>query len=163
MSNLLGAKTLFLIRLAWEASETQLSSTRFDQSRLNRFYLSWAPDSARLGSELGSVGLRVVVRFASGLGTREFDWTVTRGSTRFARGPDQLEARLIVSRGSAQFAIRGSAYLSSWIGLDLGLGSGLGKAAQCSAQLSSEHGWRIVETPGGAFRLVTLQFKAFQS
>ena len=34
-------KMLFLIRLAWEASETQSASTRIVQSHLNCFYLSW--------------------------------------------------------------------------------------------------------------------------
>ena len=52
---------LFLIRLAWEASETQMSSTRFDQSCLI-FFLSRARDSVRLGLELGTVGLQMVVR-----------------------------------------------------------------------------------------------------
>ena len=50
----LGAKMLFLIHLAWEASEIQFSSVSFDQSCFNCFYLSWARDSVRLGSELGS-------------------------------------------------------------------------------------------------------------
>ena len=57
---------LFLIRLAWETSEIQFSSVSFYQSCFNRFYLSWARDSVRLGSELGSVGLRMVVRLDSG-------------------------------------------------------------------------------------------------
>ena len=55
------------LRVAWEASEIQFSSVSFDQSCFNRFYLSWARDSVRLGSELGSVGLRMVVRLDSGL------------------------------------------------------------------------------------------------
>ena len=67
MASLLRAKMLFLIRLAWEASEIQFSSVSFDQSCFNHFYLSWARDSVRLGSELGSVGLRMVVRLDSGL------------------------------------------------------------------------------------------------
>ena len=58
---------LFLICLAWEASEIQFSSVSFDQRCFNRFYLSWAWDSVRPGSELGSVGLRMVVRLDSGL------------------------------------------------------------------------------------------------
>ena len=66
MASLLGAKMLFLIRLAWEASAIQFSSVSFDQSRFNRFYLSWARDLVRLGSELGSIGLRMVVRLDSG-------------------------------------------------------------------------------------------------
>ena len=55
------------LRFTWEASEIQFSSVSFDQSCFNRFYLSWARDSVRLGSELGSVGLRMVVRLDSGL------------------------------------------------------------------------------------------------
>ena len=66
ITSLLAAK-MFLIRLAWEASGTQFSSTRFNQSRLNHFYLSWARDSTRPGSELGSVELQVVVWLYSGL------------------------------------------------------------------------------------------------
>ena len=66
IASLLGAK-MFLIRLAWEVRGTQYSSTRFNQSRLNRFYLSWARDSTRLGSDLGSVELQIVVRLDSGL------------------------------------------------------------------------------------------------
>ena len=53
--------------LAWEASETQFSSTSFDQSYLNHLLLSRARNSVRLGSELGSVWLRMVVRLDSGL------------------------------------------------------------------------------------------------
>ena len=67
MASLLGAKMLFLIHLAGEASEIQFSSASFDQSCFYRFYLSWARDSVRLGSELGSVGLRMLVRLDSGL------------------------------------------------------------------------------------------------
>ena len=70
MASLFGAKMLFLICLAWEASEIQFSSVSFDQSCFNRFYLSWARDSVRLGSELGSVGLRIVVRLDSGRGSQ---------------------------------------------------------------------------------------------
>ena len=66
MASLLGAKMLFMIRLAWEASEIQFSFVSFDQRCFNRFYLSWAGDSVRLGSELGSVGLRMIVRLDSG-------------------------------------------------------------------------------------------------
>ena len=57
---------LFLIRLAWEVSETHFC-TGFVQSHLNRLYLSWARNSARLGSEHGPVGLRIVVRLDPGL------------------------------------------------------------------------------------------------
>ena len=58
---------LFFICLAWEASVTKFSSTSFDQTCLNRLFLSRARDSVRLGSELGSVGLGMVVRLDSGL------------------------------------------------------------------------------------------------
>ena len=62
-----GSQNVVFSCLAWEASEIQFSSVSFDQSCFNRFYLSWARDSVRLGSELGSVGLRMVVRLDSGL------------------------------------------------------------------------------------------------
>ena len=78
MDSLLGAKMLFLIRLAWEASEIQFSSVSFDQSCFNRFYLSWP-----LGSGFGSAWLgarlswapdgcsaRLRARFVSQLGTQ---------------------------------------------------------------------------------------------
>ena len=122
MASLFGAKMLFLIRLAWEASEIQFSSVSFDQSCFSRFYLSWARDSVRLGSELGWVGLRMVVRLDSGLvsflnsghkDSNRLDSRLrsvcsrpgsARGSVQFAQGPDQLEARLIAPRGSARFA-----------------------------------------------------------
>ena len=104
---------LFLIRLAWEASETQFSSTGFVQSRINHFYMSWARNSARLGSELGSVGLRIVVRLGSGLISLLGSRTQHEGST-------QLDSRLGSfcsspgsARGSARLAIRGSVYLGS--------------------------------------------------
>ena len=108
---------------------------------LNRFYLSWARNSARLGSEYGPVGLRIVVRLDSGLvsllgsRTQHEDSTrldLTRCSARFAQDPDQLEARL----GSLFWVQFTSARESgsTWSSL------GLGKSAQCSAQLSSELG-----------------------
>ena len=53
--------------LSVEASVTKFSSTSFDQTCLNRLFLSRARDSVRLGSELGSVGLGMVVRLDSGL------------------------------------------------------------------------------------------------
>ena len=106
MTSLLGAKMLFLIRLAWEASEIQFSFVSFDQSCFNRFYLSWARDSFRLGSELGSVGLRMVVRLDSG--PVSFLNSGHKDSNR-------LDSRLrsVCSRpGSA----RGSAHLTSGLG-----------------------------------------------
>ena len=132
---------LFLIRLAWEASETHFFFTGFVQSHLNRFYLSWARNSARLGSEHGPVELRIVVRLDSGLvsllgsRTQHEDSTrldLTRGSARFSQDPDQLEARL----GSLFWVQFTSARESglTWDSL------GLGESAQCSAQLSSELG-----------------------
>ena len=122
------------MRLAWKVSETQFSPTRFVQSRLNRFYLSWARDSARLGSELDSVGLRIVVQFDSGLVSFLTSGNVdsnrldlTQGSARFARGSDQLEARL-GSLFRAQIAsARGSG--SAW-------GSARGSENQLNARLS---------------------------
>ena len=158
MASLFGAKMLFFIRLAWEASEIQFSSVSFDQSCFNRFYLSWARDSVRLGSELGSVGLRMVVRLDSGIvsflnsGHKDSNRLDSRfrsvcsrpgsarGSVQFARGTDQLETLFIAPRGSARLIIRGSAYVDPWIWIGLGIDSRLGESAQCLAQLSSELG-----------------------
>ena len=117
IASLLGAK-MFLIRLTWEANGTQFFSTRFNQSRLNHFYLSWARNSTRLGSEHGTVELQVVVwlytqgsfRF-SARDTRS-RLNLTRGSARFARSPDQLEARLGSLFGVQLTSARGSG--SAW-------------------------------------------------
>ena len=136
MVSLLGAKMLFLIRLAWEASETQFASTGIVQSHLNCFYLSWARNSARLGSELVPVGLRIVVRLDSGLvwllGSRANTRTrldSTRSSARFAQ--TRISSRL----GSARYS--GFRLPRLVNRARLGAHSGLGEPAQCSAQLSS--------------------------
>ena len=66
MASLLGAKMLFLIRYHGKPAR-YIFSTGFVQSHLNRFYLYWARNSVRLGSEHGPVGLRIVVWLDSGL------------------------------------------------------------------------------------------------
>ena len=158
---------LFLIRFAWEASEIQFSSVSFDQSYFNRFYLSWARDSVRLSSELGSVGLWMVVRQDSGLvsflnsGHKDSNRLNSRlrsvcsrpgsarGSAHRTTGLGTVcsrhrSARDSVHRtsglGSARLIIRGSAYVDPWIWIGLGIDSRLGESAQCLAQLSSELG-----------------------
>ena len=79
--------------LTWEDSETELSTTRFCQNRLNRFYQAWARDSVRwLGSKLGSLRLRIVVRLDSGLVSRLK--TRELGSTLFEARLSLLMARL---------------------------------------------------------------------
>ena len=78
MASLFGAKMLFLIRLGWEANETK-KITSVDQSHLNCFYQPCARDPARLGSEHGSVRLRIAVRLDSELVSQ----LETRTSARF--------------------------------------------------------------------------------
>ena len=102
MASLFRAKMLFLIRLAWEASEIQFSSVSFDQSCFNRFYLSWARDSVRIGSELGSVGLRMVVRLDSGLVS--FLNSGHKDSNRLDSRLRSVCSRPGSARGSVQFA-----------------------------------------------------------
>ena len=145
MVSLLGAKMLFLIRLAWEASETQFASTGIVQSHLNCFYLSWARNSARLGSELVPVGLRIVVRLDSGLvsllGSRANTRTrldSTRSSARFAQDPDQLEVRLGSLFGVQVTATRESG--STWGSLGAGRTSSLLGSVELGAQFGAKLG-----------------------
>ena len=131
MASLFGSQNVVFDTFSMEASETHFS-TGFVQSHLNRFHLSWARNSAQLGSEHGPVGLRIVVWLDSGLvsllGSRT-RLDLTRGSARFAQDPDQLEARLGSLFGAQFTSARESG--STWGSL------GLGESAQCSAQLSS--------------------------
>ena len=50
------------MRLAWAANESQIYSSRFGQSRLNRFYQSNARYKNRPDSKLGSVRLEIAAR-----------------------------------------------------------------------------------------------------
>ena len=143
MASLLVPKMLFLIRLAWEASETQFFSTGFVQSHLNRFYMSWARNSARLGSELGPVRLRIVVRLDSGLFWLLDSRTQHEDSTRLDSTSLKARLGLLKSRTSSSLS------LARYSGFSLprlvnrarlGAHSGLGKPAQCLAQLNSELG-----------------------
>ena len=141
MASLLVPKMMFLIRLAWEVSETHFFPTGFVQSHLNRFYMSWARNSARLGSELGPVRLRIVVRLDSGLFWLLDSRTQHKDSTRLdlRLGSDCSSPES--ARGSARLAIRGSVYIPRLVNrARLGTHSGLGKPVQCSAQLNSELG-----------------------
>ena len=146
MASLFGSHNAVLIRLAWEASETHFS-TGFVQSHLNCFYLSWARNAARLGSEHGPVGLQIVVRLDSGLVSLLGSRTQHEDSTRLDSRLGSVCSRPRSARDLAWLAIRGSVYLgssraevnrgesgSTWGSL------GLGESAQCSAQLSSELG-----------------------
>ena len=103
---------LFLIRLAWEASKTHFS-IGLVQSHLNRFYLSWARNSARFGSEHGPVGLRIVAWLDSGLVSLLGSRTQHEDSTRLDSRLGSVCSRPGSARGSARLAIRGSVYLDS--------------------------------------------------
>ena len=70
---------LFLIRLGWDPNRNAIFSTRIDHRRLNHFHQPWARDPARLGSEHGSIRLRIAVRLDSEL-VSQLD---TRASARF--------------------------------------------------------------------------------
>ena len=108
---------LFLIRLAWEASEIQFSSASFDQSCFNRFYLSWARDSLRLGSELGSVRLWMVVRLDSGLVS-----FLNSGH----KDSNRLDSRLRSVRLGRISSMLGSAELGARLGAQFGAKLGIG-------------------------------------
>ena len=143
---------LFFIRLACKAIETRISSTSFDQSRLNRFYQPWAREPGRLGSEfgsvcsgpgsgggsahcrsrLGSVRLRSdFVLVCSRLSSKQFGARLitVRGSARFG---SLFGARLISTYGSARdpgiSSMFGSAQLGARLGLSSWLISGWGLA-----------------------------------
>ena len=155
-----GTRTLlFFIRLACKAIETRISSTSFDQSRLNRFYQPWAREPGRLGSEFGSVCSRPgsgrgSAHCRSGLGSvrlgSDFVLVCSRVSSK------QFGARLITGRGSARFgSLFGARLISTYgsardpgissmfgsaqLGARLGLGTGLGLEIQLGSGLSSAH------------------------
>ena len=118
-------------------------STGFVQSHLNRFYMSWARNSARLGSELGPVRLRIVVRLDSGLFWLLDSMTQHEDSTRL--DSTSLKARLGFLKSRTSSSLSSARY--SGFSLPrlvnrarLGAHSGLGKPAQCLAQLNSELG-----------------------
>ena len=76
-------------------------STGFVQSHLNRCYMSWARNSARLGSELGPVRLRIVVRLDSGLFWLLDSRTQHEDSTRLDSTSLKARLSLLKSRTSS--------------------------------------------------------------
>ena len=118
-------------------------STGFFRSHLNRFYVSWARNSARLGSELGPIRLRIVVRLDSGLFWLLDSRTQHEDSTRL--DSTSLKARLGLLKSRTSSSLSSARYsgfsLSRLVNrARLGAHSGLGKPAQCLAQLNSELG-----------------------
>ena len=63
------------MRLAWTASESQFYSSRFGQSRLNRFYQPKAQYKNRPDSKLGSVRLEIAAPLKAQISARD---SVTR-------------------------------------------------------------------------------------
>ena len=134
-------------RPGWTPDVVRLDSGLFSLlgSRAQRFYLSWARNSAWLGSELVPVGLRMLFgltqgsfRFsARGLNTRT-RLDMTRGSARFAQDLDQLEARLGSLFGVQVTAARESG--STWGSLGAGRTSSMLGSAELGTQFGAKLG-----------------------
>ena len=116
---------LFSIPLPWEASGTQSSCTRFEQSHLKHLpALDSGLGSARPGLELGSVRPRIIVWLDSELVSR----LETRGlgSTLLEARLDLLETRLSSRLGSARLGKYHTRAETISGSVGLGLGSELG-------------------------------------
>ena len=128
------------MRLAWAANESQFYSSRFGQSRLNRFYQPKARYKNRPDSKLGSVRLEIATRLKARFSARD---SMTRldlaraGHCRSGPGAPRLG---LTRLGSARLATRGSTHLRSWLRLSLGLRIWTGESTRCSTRLSSEFG-----------------------
>ena len=128
------------MRLAWAANESQFYSSRFGQSRLNRFYQPKARYKNRPDSKLGSVRLEIAARFKARFSARD---SMTRldlaraGHCRSGLGSPRLG---LTRLGLARLATRGSTHLRSWLRLSLGLRIWTGESTRCSTRLSSEFG-----------------------
>ena len=128
------------MRLAWAANESQFYSSRFGQSRLNRFYQPKARYKNRPDSKLGSVRLEIAARLKARFSARD---SMTRldlaraGHCRSELGSPRLG---LTRLGSARLATRGSTHFRSWLRLSLGLRIWTGESTRCSTRLSSEFG-----------------------
>ena len=96
-----------LMRLAWAANEFQFYSSRFGQSRLNRFYQPKTRYKNRPDSKLGSVRLVIATRLKARFSARD---SMTRldlaraGHCRSGLGSPRLG---LTRLGSARLATRG--------------------------------------------------------
>ena len=122
------------MRLAWAANESQFYSSRFGQSRMNRFYQSKARYKNRPDSKLGSV--RLENRCSARDSMTRLD-LARAGHCRSGFGSTRLGWTWL---GSARLATRGSTHLRSWLRLSLGLRIWTGESTRCSTRLSSEFG-----------------------
>ena len=121
------------MRLAWTANESQFCSSRFGQSRLNRFYQPKARYKNRPDSKLGSVRLEIAARLKAHFSARD---SVTRldlaraGHCRSGLGsPDSAWL------GSAQLGWLLGVRLISALGSGSAWGSGSGLGNQLDARL----------------------------
>ena len=123
------------MRLAWAANESQFYSSKFGQSRLNRFYQPKARYKNRPDSKLGSVRLEIAARLKARFSARD---SMTRldlaraGHCRSGLGSPRLG---LTRLGSARLATRGPTHLRSWPSSAWGSVSGLGN--QLDARLGS--------------------------
>ena len=113
MANLFGSQNVVFDTFSMGIQRDTFVSTGFVQSHLNRFYLSWARNSARLGSEHGPVQLRIVVWLDSGLVSLLGSRAQHVDSTRLDSRLGSVCSRPGSARGSARLAIRGLVYLGS--------------------------------------------------
>ena len=128
------------MRLAWAANESQFYSSRFGQSRLNRFYQPKARYKNRPDSKLGSVRLEIAARLKARFSARDsmIRLDLARaGHCRSGLGSPRLG---LTRLGSARLATRGSTHLRSWLS-SAWLRIWTGESTRCSTRLSSEFGW----------------------
>ena len=123
------------MRLAWAANESQFYSSRFGQSRLNRFYQPKARYKNRPDSKLGSVRLEIAARLKArflALDSMTLLDLARAGHCRSGLG----SPRLVLTRlGSARLATRVRLISAFGSGSAWGSVSGLGN--QLDARLGS--------------------------
>ena len=122
------------MRLAYAANESQFYSSRFGQSRLNRFYQPKARYKNRPDSKLGSVRLEIAARLKAYF-RLETPWLGSTWLEQDIAGRDSGHLTRLDSARLSSAGYSDSTHLRSWLRLSLGLGSGLGN--QLDARLGS--------------------------
>ena len=129
---------IFIVARPWNF--IQFYSSKFGQSRLNRFYQPKARYKDGPDSKLGSVRLEIAARLKARFSARD---SMTRldlaraGHCRSGLGSPRLGLTLL---GSARLATLGSTHLRSWPRLSMGLRIWTGESTRCSTRLNSEFG-----------------------
>ena len=125
------------MRLAWAANKSQFHSSRFGQSRLNRFYQPKARYKNQPDSKLGSVRLEIAARLKARFSARDSMTRLDLARAGHCRSGLRSPRLGLTRLGSAWLTTRGSIHLRSWLRLSLGLQIWTGESTRCSTRFSS--------------------------